>query len=91
MAPVVRYSRARTTTDKAGSGPMQACRQPPTRDYDRTVLDQRTQSSAAAATRLDPGDPDVAKALVRRIRRYRSKRSPGARYPTLAPKSPARD
>ena len=59
MAPVVRC-RARTTTDKAGSVPMQACRQPLTRDFDRSVLDRRIRSSAAAITRLDPGDPDVA-------------------------------
>ncbi|MEA2212020.1 MAG: hypothetical protein QOF83_1968 [Solirubrobacteraceae bacterium] len=33
--------QARTTTDKAGNVPMQACRQPLTRDYDRGVLDRR--------------------------------------------------
>jgi hypothetical protein len=64
MAPVVRC-RACTTTDKAGSVPMQVCRQPLARDYDRSVLDRRIRSSAAAATRLDPGDPDVADALAR--------------------------
>lgn len=52
--------QARTTTDKAGSVPMQACWQALTRDYDRSVLHRRIRSSAAAITRLDPGDPDVA-------------------------------
>jgi hypothetical protein len=63
MSPVVRC-RACTTTEKASSVPMQLCRQPPTREYDRSVVDRRIQSSDAAITRLDPGDPDVANAIT---------------------------
>jgi hypothetical protein len=66
--------QARTMTDKAGV-PMQACRQPLPRDYDRTVLHRRIRPSAAAATRLDPGDPDVAAARVSSAAGCRSKRS----------------
>jgi hypothetical protein len=78
MAPAVRW-RARTTTDKAGNVPMQACRQPLTRDYDRGVLDRRIRSSAAAITRLDPSDPDVAKAKALTEATERSKQSRGPR------------
>ena len=49
---------ARATTDTAGSVHTQACRQPLTRDYECSVLGRRSRSSAAAITRLGPGDPD---------------------------------
>jgi hypothetical protein len=44
---------------------MRACRQPLTRDDDRSFFDRRIGSSAAPITRLEPGDPDVAEAIVK--------------------------